>query len=372
MTRRKTGGDVHSRSEISCPPASKVSTGTVHAVPIACLVVFAVVRAILAYSPLFRADWWLENLLTFAAVPLLVATYRRYRFSDRAYVQGTVFLILHTIGSHYTYSHVPFGDWLRDALHLGRNHYDRVVHFAFGLLLLAATRELLFGLRRASATRPRVQLFSTVGAMALWSVAYELVEWLTAIVVDPAAGTAFLGTQGDPWDCQKDMTCALVGALLAVPIEAYAVRAARAADKYTLKNAFVRKKADQGFVKRPPAAVDGPNVPLRESGEDVFGGDARTRNPAGSRLVASITSLMSSCSIHAGARRCCGSSQKDSISVRSGAYSKSSAILPRRESIILPMGDSASMGTAARPIASPSSRKARRRRAGARKSGARR
>ena len=197
------------------------------AVPAACLLVFAVAWTALAIAPRFRADWLLENYPTFVAVPALLWGYRRFRFSDRAYVQGTVFLLLHTIGSHYTYSEVPLGDVVRDAFGLARNHYDRFVHFAFGLLLLRPVRDL--GFRRPARREPGklATLFFSVAGVGLWSAVYEILEWLTARVVDPAAGTAFLGTQGDPWDAEKDMTCALAGAVLAAGVEAWLDRPAR-------------------------------------------------------------------------------------------------------------------------------------------------
>lgn len=189
------------------------------AVPLACLVVFAVVWTGLAIAPRFRGDWLLENYPTFIAVPAVLYGSRRFRFSDRAYVQGTAFLVLHTIGSHYTYSEVPLGNVVRDAFGLARNHYDRLVHFAFGLLMLRPVREVGFRRRRREPGELAALYFSVAG-VALWSAVYEIVEWLTARVVDPAAGTAFLGTQGDPWDAEKDMSCALLGALVAAGMEA--------------------------------------------------------------------------------------------------------------------------------------------------------
>jgi putative membrane protein len=196
-------------------------------VPALCLAVFLVVWSALAMAPRFRADWLLENLPTFLAVPFVVWSWRRCRFSDRAYAQGTLFAILHTIGSHYTYSEVPLGAWLRDAFGLGRNHYDRFVHFAFGFLMLRPAYEL--GCGRDRHRRPvRIgRLYCSVAGIVFWSALYEIGEWLVARIVDPAAGTAFLGTQGDPWDVQKDMACALVGALLAAVFEAAIDRAAR-------------------------------------------------------------------------------------------------------------------------------------------------
>lgn len=178
-------------------------------VPAACLFVYLAAWIGLAIEPRSRATWALENVLSLAAVITLVATHRRFRFSDRAYVEATALLLLHTVGSHYEYSHVPAGDWLRDALALSRNHYDRLVHFAFGLLAHRGCAELT---RRASPTAWRVV---PVALLVAVSALYEIVEWLAAITVDPAAGTAFVGVQGDPWDAQKDMALAALGAVAA-------------------------------------------------------------------------------------------------------------------------------------------------------------
>ena len=178
-----------------------------------------------AIAPSDRTDWLLENGLTFVMVPPLVLGYRRFRFSDRAYVQGTIFLVLHTIGAHYTYSEVPVGHWVRDGLGLARNHYDRLVHFAFGLLMVRPVREL--GFRGREPGRFALFYFCVAG-VALWSLLYEVLEWLVATIVDPAAGTAYLGTQGDQWDAEKDMGLAFVGAVIAAAYEWWASRRARA------------------------------------------------------------------------------------------------------------------------------------------------
>jgi putative membrane protein len=171
----------------------------------------------LAIAPRYRADWLLENLPTFVAVPVAVVGYRHFRFSTRAYVQATIFLLLHTVGSHYTYSEVPLGDWIRDLFGLSRNHYDRVVHFAFGLLMLRPVREL--GFRSPGAAGRFAVLWFSAAGVACWSLLYEVTEWLVASLADPAAGTAYLGTQGDVWDAQKDMALALCGAALAALFE---------------------------------------------------------------------------------------------------------------------------------------------------------
>ena len=213
--RADAGPGASAASRLRPPSTGQLATGDL--VPALCLGVFLTVWIALAISPRYRADWLLENLPTFVGVPAAVLGYRRFRFSNRAYVQATLFLVLHTIGSHYTYSEVPLGEWLRDGLHLSRNHYDRLVHFAFGLLMLRPVREL--GFRNAGSPGRLAVLYFSAAGVACWSVVYEVVEWLVAAVADPAAGTAFLGTQGDVWDAEKDMALALCGALVAVASE---------------------------------------------------------------------------------------------------------------------------------------------------------
>ena len=181
-----------------------------------CLAVFLLAWTALAIAPRYRADWLLENLPTFLAVPLAIAGHARFRFSNLAYVEATLFAVLHTIGSHYTYSEVPFGDWLREIAGLSRNHYDRLVHFAFGLLLLRPVCEL--GFRGRPIGRVAAAYFGVAG-VACWSLVYEVVEWVVATLADPAAGTAYLGTQGDVWDAQKDMALALAGASIMAALE---------------------------------------------------------------------------------------------------------------------------------------------------------
>jgi putative membrane protein len=182
-------------------------------VPAACLALFAAVWTICAISPNSRTDWLLENLLTAVGVAALVLTRRSFRFSNRAYLQITGFMMLHAIGGHYTYAEVPIGYWARGAFGLARNHYDRVVHFAFGLLWLRPMREL--GFRNDRGLGRLAKLYFCTAGVGLWSMLYEIVEWIVASIVDPSAGSAYLGTQGDEWDAQKDMAAAFLGALIA-------------------------------------------------------------------------------------------------------------------------------------------------------------
>lgn len=166
----------------------------------------------LAIHPVDRGDWFLENLLVFVTAIVLGSTCRRFRFSNGSYLLILVFLAIHTIGAHYTYAKVPAGFWLQDWLHLPRNHYDRLIHFSFGLLLVYPMRDLL--MHSARAHRPWATWLSVVALAALSSF-FEIVEAIVAQIVRPDLGTAYLGTQGDMWDAQKDMAAAFVGALVA-------------------------------------------------------------------------------------------------------------------------------------------------------------
>lgn len=172
---------------------------------------YAVLWIALAIAPLYRSDWLLENLLVFAFVGLLAASFRRFQFSNFSYLLFTVFLTLHAYGAHYTYSETVFGFWLRDTFGLSRNPYDRIVHFAFGLLLTYPLRELAQRVLRLR----RVWSYLVPFLLSLsMSAGYESIESWVARIVSPELGAAYLGTQGDVWDAQRDMDRAMAGALL--------------------------------------------------------------------------------------------------------------------------------------------------------------
>lgn len=184
----------------------------------ALLVVYLFAWTVAAISPHARDDWLLENLLVFVFAALLGSTHRRFVFSNLSYLLICVFLLLHAMGAHYTYSLTPLGFWLQDALALSRNHYDRIVHFAFGLLLTYPLRELT---RRVLHVHGAWS-YGIPAAVALsLSSGYEIIESWAARIVDPSLGTAFLGTQGDEWDAQKDMSLALAGAMLSLAATAW-------------------------------------------------------------------------------------------------------------------------------------------------------
>ncbi len=176
-----------------------------------CMLVYGVVWIVAAITPLHPDDWLLENLLVFIFVPLLAFTYKRFPLSDVSYLLITVFMILHAIGAHYTYAEVPFGFWLKETLSLSRNHFDRIVHFSFGLLIAYPIREIF--LRVAKAKNFWVYYLPLDVTLA-FSGLYEIIEWFAASLTNPELGAAYLGTQGDQWDAQKDMGLAALGALL--------------------------------------------------------------------------------------------------------------------------------------------------------------
>ena len=178
-------------------------------IAVVCYVAFWIALAI---RPLDRGDWLLENALILATAAVLVPTYWRFRLSNLSYALILIFLVFHTIGAHYTYAKVPIGFWVKDWLHLERNHYDRAIHFSFGFLLLYPMRELL--IRSAHAYRYWATWLGVAVLCALSSF-FEIIEAVVAQIVAPDLGIAYLGTQGDIWDAQKDMGAAFVGAIIA-------------------------------------------------------------------------------------------------------------------------------------------------------------
>lgn len=161
------------------------------------------------------SNWLLENTLVFLFLGFLILTQRKYQFSDLSLLLICVYLCLHVYGSKYTYAENPLGYWLKDHLHWSRNHYDRIVHFSFGFLLAYPMRELF--LKWLKFPRWVAWLLPIEITMSVSSL-YELIEWAVADVFFPSQGDAYLGTQGDIWDAQKDIFLAFLGAILATTI----------------------------------------------------------------------------------------------------------------------------------------------------------
>jgi putative membrane protein len=179
--------------------------------------VYAIVWIITAINPLHPDDWLLENVLVFTFIPLLMLTYKRFPLSDLSYVLITLFMTLHAVGAHYTYAEVPFGFWLQEAFDFSRNHYDRLVHCSFGLLMAYPVREVFL---RVANTKGFWAYYLPLDVTLAFSAVYEIVEWLTAAATNPELGAAYLGTQGDQWDAQKDIGLAATGALVCMILTA--------------------------------------------------------------------------------------------------------------------------------------------------------
>ena len=170
-------------------------------------------------SPYDRGDWILENILVVGIVAIFIGTYKLFRFSTASYIAIVLFLILHEFGAHYTYSLVPYDDWfsayfglsLNEFMGWERNHFDRLVHFLFGVLWVYPAKE--FYAKKLLLTNYWSWFFA-VQSVAAFSLLYELIEWGVAIIFGGELGMHYLGTQGDIWDAHKDMLLAILGALM--------------------------------------------------------------------------------------------------------------------------------------------------------------
>lgn len=183
------------------------------------LVIFIIEWVILAIKPYYRSDWLLENVLVIIYFPVIMAVRKRVNLSNLSYLLMFIFLCLHIIGAHYTYAEVPYDDWfkaitgntLNGLVGFERNHFDRLIHFLYGVLLYTTFREITVQRTRLtgfwSYFLPYTFIVST-------TVLYEQIEWAAAEIFGGELGMAYLGTQGDVWDGHKDMILASIGALM--------------------------------------------------------------------------------------------------------------------------------------------------------------
>lgn len=212
------------------------------------VIILLVVSILLGINPIARDAWLLENVLAFAFIAFMVFTYRWLPFSRVSYTLMFVFLIFHEIGSHYSYSKVPYNDWFTmlagsgpdDWFGFTRNHYDRLVHFSFGLLLAYPIRELYY---RVAETKGFWGYFFPVELVMATSMLYELIEWFAAVYFGGELGAAYLGTQGDVWDAHKDMALASLGSVIAMCVT-FAIN-------YRLQRDFSQEWARSFAVKVP-------------------------------------------------------------------------------------------------------------------------
>ncbi len=176
----------------------------------------ALVLAVLVWSgigPVDRFTWWLEVAPVLIVLPILLATHRAFPLSSLAVILLTLHAAILCVGGHWTYAEVPFGFCMAEWFGWSRNHYDRIGHFAQGFVPAILAREVL--IRRSPLAGSRWLPVVVVSICLSVSALYELIEWAAAVLTAGGA-TAFLGTQGDPWDTQWDMFLALVGASTAL------------------------------------------------------------------------------------------------------------------------------------------------------------
>lgn len=158
--------------------------------------------------------WTMEALPAVVALIILLFTYNRFRLTTLSYFIIALLSIMTFIGAHYTYSKVPLFDWIKDHTDLKRNHYDRVGHFLKGLLAIVI-REIL--IRKTALTKgPWLSAISVSFMLAIGAL-YEIFEWLASVISKGGkASEEFLGSQGDRWDAQWDMSLTLLGSILAL------------------------------------------------------------------------------------------------------------------------------------------------------------
>ncbi len=172
--------------------------------------IYVLVWIIMAINPKYPQDWLLENVLVFLVFPFIVWMDKKHNYSLLSIILLLIFASLHSLGTHYTYAEMEHFDGITQFFGFGRNHFDRLVHFLFGLLLF----RILFEMITPSISSVKTALLFTFTMIISISTLYEMLEWLAAITFHPELGTAFVGTQGDVWDAQQDMLAATIGALI--------------------------------------------------------------------------------------------------------------------------------------------------------------
>lgn len=187
---------------------------------------FALLWLGLAIQPKYRADWMLENALLISVSFILYWGYRHHLFSRLSHTCIFLFLCLHAVGAHYTYAEVPYNAWwqsltghpFNEMFGWERNHFDRLVHFLYGLLWAYPIRELFL---RVAQVKGFWAYFLPLEFTLATSAFFELIEWAAAEVFGGELGQAYLGTQGDVWDAHKDMALAGLGAVITILITAF-------------------------------------------------------------------------------------------------------------------------------------------------------
>ncbi len=162
-----------------------------------------------AINPHDYFTWILEVFPAIIGFVILVFSFRKFRFTYLTYIMILMHCYILFVGGHYTYAEVPLFNWIKDMLHLARNDYDKVGHFAQGFVPAMIIREIF--IRKQVVLKSGWITFLTIAVCGAISAMYELLEWFVAITSGQSS-EAFLGTQGDNWDTQSDMLCAFIGA----------------------------------------------------------------------------------------------------------------------------------------------------------------
>jgi len=177
--------------------------------------IYAILFFVLALQPYDRQTWFVENLTVWIIVGVIwLLRMKGVTFSSPAYILMFVLIYLHTIGGHYTFEKVPFG-WVTDTFGFARNHFDRIAHFSVGLYAYGIIEWMH---RKNMVSRKFILYTYPIFVIATIAMTYELIEWIYAAYSAPEAGAAYLGSQGDIWDAQKDMLADTLGAVVAVVI----------------------------------------------------------------------------------------------------------------------------------------------------------
>lgn len=179
--------------------------------PVILLVIYLIYFCFLGIAPYSRPVWFVENMAIIPIVLFLALTYRKFQFSNTAYIMMSFLIFMHTLGGHFTFERVPFG-LITDLFGFQRNHYDRVAHFTVGFYAFPIAEYIQ---RRKLSNSLVLSVLFGIFSICTVALLYELFEWRYAVSADPTAGIAVLGSQGDIWDAQKDMLADTLGAVTA-------------------------------------------------------------------------------------------------------------------------------------------------------------
>ena len=163
-------------------------------------------------TPEGKVNWLLEVGPGLIGIAFLAGFFRAFPMSRFVYLGVFVHVLVLVYGGYYTYAKAPLGEWMREAFHFHRNHYDRIGHFFFGLVPVFVIREVFMRNKSLQLKQSGWLNFILVAVVLGLAAGYEFIEWWAALIMDPEGGDKFLGSQGDIWDAQWDMLFAGIGA----------------------------------------------------------------------------------------------------------------------------------------------------------------